>query len=147
MNYPKPNIVRLAEGDRGHRTKKQKEKFSPMPEVIPDMPKGLSGKARIYWEKYVSLFHITEADVPRFEYLCNLDAEIRELQKDLKNEGRYFLKVTVDGAGIEHQEKKSHPAFSQQIKLRQEKRILEREFSARYSGVTKKKDEMEEMID
>lgn len=148
MNYPKSNVIRMQEGDRGHRTSETKEKMTPpIPEIPPDIPQGLSGKARIYWKKYVTLYHITDADVPRFEYLCELDAEIKELKKDLKKEGRYFLKVTVDGAGVEHQEKKSHPAFSQQIKLRQEKRILEREFSARYSGNAIKKDSMEEMID
>ena len=150
MNFPKSNVVRMAEGDRGHRTKEQKEKQDfPIPDKVPSRPQILADPlSKKYWNKYVELYRVTDADVSPFTYLCELVAEIDELKSVLKEEGRFFLKVTVDGAGVEHQEKKSHPAFTQLIKLRQEKRILEKEFRIRaLCGSPKNKSPLEEMID
>lgn len=147
MNYPKANVVRLIEGDRGHRPKALKDKFDfPMPDP-PKLPPNFDPMAKKYWKKYVRLYAIGEADVPAFCYLCELHSEIDELKTVLKEEGRFFLKVTVDGAGVEHQEKKSHPAFTQLINLRKEKRIIEKEFRARVNArPIKTDDELEDMI-
>ncbi len=92
------------------------------------------------------MYCITRSEVPLFKYLCELEGEIEDRKKLLDVEGCYIVKVSVDGAGIEHQEKKSHPAFTQLQKLRQDKRMLERDFSRRYSGPSASKSKMEEMV-
>ena len=147
MNYPKDNVVRILEGDRGHRTKAQKDKVSfALPTKSPKKPAGLAEIGKKYWNKYVRLYRIMDGDVPAFSYLCELASEIEELKAVLKDEGRFFMKVTVDGAGVEHQEKKSHPAFTQLIKLRSEKRIMEKEFRLRATASVRKTDELEDLL-
>jgi hypothetical protein len=47
-----------------------------------------------------------------FRLLCEMDAERRKTLEKLDADGRTFIKVTVDGAGVEHQELKAHPLKS-----------------------------------
>lgn len=181
MNSPKSNVLRLLEGDRGHRTKEQKAKdYFPVPLHPPSRPRNITKEARRYWNKYVKVYRITEGDVGLFKYLCELQDEIESLKQEIADTctcghrkrdhgngpcqvegienlpekkcdckgfrtGRTFLKISVDGAGIEHQEPKTHPLVTQLANARKEKRILERDFSRRYIPPIKK-EPMEDMI-
>jgi phage terminase small subunit len=147
MNPPKSNVLRLLEGDRGHRTKEQKAKnYFPIPLHHPTCPKDLSGEARKYWKKKVKPYRITEGDIGGFRDLCEWVAEIEFLKAEIKkiggdHDGRTFKRVTVDGAGIEHQEDKTHPLVSQLNYAKKEKRILEKEFSIRYIVAVQKEED------
>lgn len=133
MNYPKSNVLRLLEGDRGHRTKEQKAKdYFPVPLHSPQRPRNLSGEARKYWKQYVKVYRISEGDISLFQYLCELHAEIKFLKQEIEKVGRIFTKVSVDGAGVEHQEDKTHPFVNQLAHANKERRILEKDFSRRY---------------
>ncbi len=142
MNPPKSNVLRLLEGDRGHRTKEQKAReYFPIPLHPPTRPKDLGKQGKKYWNRYVRTYRITEGDVGLFRYLCELQDEIESLKEEIKTTGRTFLKVSVDGAGVEHQEPKSHPLVTQLANARKEKRILERDFSRRYMVPVQKEED------
>lgn len=84
-------------------------------------------------------------DVPIFSYLCELVQRIFDTKRILKEEGQYYDKVTVDGSGQEHTERKEHPAANRLEKLEKERRIVEKSFVARVNAhPIKKEDPMEE---
>lgn len=68
---------------------------------------------RGFWHSYAGLATekrtLTAHTVAAFRLLCELDAEKRATKKTIDDDGRTFMKVTVDGAGVEHQELKAHP--------------------------------------
>lgn len=148
MNPPKDNVVRILEGDRGHRTKAAKQKFDvPVPAVPPHRPI-MEKEAKKYWNKFVRLYRVGEGDVPAFSYLCQLVAEIKELEFLIPHaKDRFFEKVVIDGAGQENREIKTHPAFSQLVKLRAERRIVEKQFTVRVNCNSVSRDPMEGMIE
>lgn len=149
MNYPKASIIRDIEGDLGHRTKKQKEKVEFYgPDKPPSIPRDLDDDGRIYWKRLVKTYMITEADVPEYAYVCQLYSEIKKMEKVIQEEGYFFLKITVDGAGQEHQEKREHPASKRLDALRKEKRVAEKGFIVRANAAPKKykKNLQEELI-
>lgn len=60
---------------------------------------------------------LTGRNVEAFRLLCEMDLERRETKQTIDRDGRTFLKVTVDGAGVEHQELKAHPLKSDYARL------------------------------
>ena len=126
MNYPKPTALKLLEGNLGKRPLNEDE---PKPKrVIPSKPSHLDGKARKYWKKFAPMVFdlglLTEQDGPSFGEICQMYSEIQVLTKEIEQEGRIFIKVSVDGAGIEHQEAKSNPKVGMLRDLRKEFRYV-----------------------
>jgi hypothetical protein len=68
---------------------------------------------RDFWCRYGALAiekrTLTVHTVAAFRLLCELEAEKQATKATIMKDGRTFLKVTVDGAGVEHQELKAHP--------------------------------------
>jgi len=155
MNYPLPTELKILNGNPGKRPLNKEE---PKPKrIIPDIPSHLDSKARRYWKKYgLILFDLgllTEMDGPAFGEVCQIYSDISKLTKELRAEGRIFIKVSVDGAGIEHQEVKSNPKVTQLDNLRKEFRYSWGQFGGNPSDRTRlgvkvrtQKPEMEELI-
>lgn len=55
---------------------------------------------------------LTVDTIASFRLLCELDAEKRATKETIDRDGRTYIKVTIDGAGQEHQELKAHPLTS-----------------------------------
>lgn len=76
-----------------------------------------------FWRMYAPLAidagTLTKQTEAAFRLLCELDAEKRATKETLDRDGRTFLRVTVDGAGQEHQELKAHPLTSSYRQLAQ----------------------------
>jgi P27 family predicted phage terminase small subunit len=76
-------------------------------------PEDLPADQRDFWQRYAGLAvekrTLTVHTVAAFRLLCELDAEKQQIKATIDQDGRTFLKVTVDGAGVEHQELKAHP--------------------------------------
>ena len=147
MNYPKPNVLRLLEGDRGHRTKKQKAKsVFPIPTVIPKPPQELDEEANTYWNKYFKLYHITSADILRFLRLCKKNSELKKLEKIIEEQTPFQIRIFVDGSGTEYKELKIHPAKRLLLEEQRDVERMERDFSRRYSGKGEPEDPMEKLL-
>lgn len=108
----KPDIVPLSSVDRGRA---DEETVS----VIP--PEDLPAEQREFWHRNASRAiaqgTLTGRTVEAFRLLCEMDVERRETKKTIDRDGRTFIKVTVDGAGVEHQELKAHPLKSDYSRL------------------------------
>jgi terminase small subunit-like protein len=76
-------------------------------------PEDLPVDHRDFWHRYAMLAiekrTLTVHTVAAFRLLCELEAEKQATKATIDRDGRTFLKVTVDGAGVEHQELKAHP--------------------------------------
>lgn len=81
--------------------------------VSATAPEDLMADQRDFWQRNapraIAQGTLTGRTVEAFRLLCELDAERRATKKTIDRDGRTFLKVTVDGAGVEHQELKAHP--------------------------------------
>ena len=79
-------------------------------------PEDMELEQRDFWHRYAALAiekgTLTPHTVAAFRLLCELDAEKRATKATMDRDGRTFMKVTVDGAGVEHQELKAHPLTS-----------------------------------
>lgn len=79
-------------------------------------PEDLPGEQREFWHRYAALAiekrTLTVHTVAAFRLLCELDADKQAVKATIDRDGRTFIKVTVDGAGVEHQELKAHPLTS-----------------------------------
>lgn len=76
-------------------------------------PADLPTEQRAIWQAWApraleqgTLTPQTEA---AFRLLCELEAEKQANRTQIDKDGRTYVKVTVDGAGQEHQELKAHP--------------------------------------
>jgi phage terminase small subunit len=76
-------------------------------------PADLPADHRDFWHRYagqaITARTLTERTVAAFRLLCELDAELRVAKVVIEHDGRTYIKVTIDGAGQEHQELKAHP--------------------------------------
>lgn len=76
-------------------------------------PEDVPADQRDFWHRYAGLAiekgTLTAHTVAAFRLLCEMDAEKRATKATIDKDGRTFVKVTVDGAGQEHQELKAHP--------------------------------------
>lgn len=79
-------------------------------------PDDLPEDERDFWQRYAAVAvekgTLTVHTVAAWRLLCEVDAEKRQTRATMNTDGRTFLKVTVDGAGVEHQELKAHPLTS-----------------------------------
>jgi phage terminase small subunit len=96
-------------------------------------PEDLPPEQRDFWHRYARLAiearTLTPRTVAAFRLLCELDAEQRATKKTIEHDGRTFVKVTIDGAGQEHQELKAHPLTSAYRQLAQRVEALMARFS------------------
>src|SRR5687768_7149016 len=81
--------------------------------VSAEPPEDLPEDQRAFWTRCapraLAQGTLTPRTVEAFRLLCEMDVERRETKATIDRDGRTFLKVTVDGAGQEHQELKAHP--------------------------------------
>ena len=79
--------------------------------VLP--PEDLPTDERAFWQenapKAIAQGTLTWRTVSGFRLLCEQDADRLKIKKTVDKDGWTFIKVTVDGAGQEHQELKAHP--------------------------------------
>ena len=87
------------------------------PEGAPAKPATLRGEAAKEWDRMIgrleackSLSPVDDAVLARY---CKLHARAERLEAALAAEAPFFDKVTVDGSGQEHVERKVHPGFAQ----------------------------------
>ncbi len=82
--------------------------------IVP--PEDLPVEQRDFWHRYASLAMekgtLTRHTVAAFRLLCETNAEKQATKLTIQQDGRTFIKITVDGAGVEHQELKAHPLTS-----------------------------------
>ncbi len=76
-------------------------------------PGYLTERERGLWDAWAPLAlergTLSDHHVPAFALLCRLQAEMLETGETIARDGRTQLRVTIDGAGQEHQELKAHP--------------------------------------
>lgn len=76
-------------------------------------PEDLSSTEKAFWQRNagraIAQGTLTSRTAEAFRLLCELDEERRAVKATIDRDGRTFIKVTVDGAGQEHQELKAHP--------------------------------------
>lgn len=76
-------------------------------------PAFLSEEERALWVSWaplaVELKTLTAHHAPAFALLCRLQAEMNATERTIAADGRTQVRVTIDGAGQEHQELKAHP--------------------------------------
>lgn len=94
------------------------------PSGAPTMPADLAGEARAEWERMVARLEssktLTLVDDAALVNYCRLHADAAKLQAAIDAlSSPFFLRVSVDGAGIEHSEPKVHPGFAQLRAYRQ----------------------------
>jgi hypothetical protein len=108
--------ARVGSGPKPTKPRKPGVMMEPHPGVSLEPPESLPDEQREFWQSYAGLAiekrTLTSHTVPAFLLLCELDAEKRAIKATIEQDGRTFLKVTVDGAGVEHQELKAHPLTS-----------------------------------
>lgn len=79
-------------------------------------PEDLPEDQRAFWKRNapraIELGTLNLDTEESFRLLCEMDAERREVRETIGRDGRTQIKVTVDGAGQEHQEQKPHPLKS-----------------------------------
>lgn len=85
----------------------------PEDRALATPPADLTEPERAAWVRFaaraIEQGTLTAQTVPALRLLCELDAEQRALKETLDRDGRTYLKVTIDGAGQEHQELRAHP--------------------------------------
>ena len=76
-------------------------------------PADLPSEQHGFWKSYAPLAieagTLTPQTAGSFRLLCELDAEKTATKATLDKDGRTYIKVSVDGAGVEHDELKAHP--------------------------------------
>jgi len=96
-----------------------------------EVPADVPAAQAVYWRRYVTLAMnrgtLTEHTEPTFRLLCRTEAELAATDDIIQRDGRTFLKVTIDGAGQEHQELKAHPLLSHyRALLKQQQNLFEK---------------------
>jgi hypothetical protein len=74
-----------------------------------DLPSDQHGFWRLYAVLAIEAGTLTPQTAGSFRLLCELDAEKTATKATLDKDGRTYIKVSVDGAGVEHDELKAHP--------------------------------------
>lgn len=112
---PFDSALRVLHG--GHR--RQVVKHAP---VVPvDPPNGLTEVELRAW--YTEAPHalaaktLTPGTAAEFADFCRTVVREREMWRQIERDGFTYLKVTIDGAGQEHQEIKAHPLMSRATAL------------------------------
>lgn len=107
-----PTALKEVTGNPGKRPLNKKE--PRLAAAKPIAPKHLTPRAKIAWRKLSTLlFHmnvLTQADALALERMCELYADIQELQEDIVTNGRsYFVQATKNSGMV----KKPNPSVLQ----------------------------------
>lgn len=108
----KPTALRISEGIRGHRPLPKGE---PQPHVgAPPMPDYLPSLAQECWQRVVEEMSavpgwLTRADWRMVEGYCIDYAIWRDAIAGIKEHGLVQIRTSVDGAGVEHVERRMQP--------------------------------------
>lgn len=85
-------------------------------EGLENPPEALPEDQQDFWRRYAWLAMekgtLTAQTVPAFALLCEQSAEKQAVKATIERDGRTYIKVTIDGAGTEHEELKAHPLTS-----------------------------------
>lgn len=85
-------------------------------DVFATPPEDLPEDQRAFWLTNAVLAiekgTLTRHTASAFALLCEMDAERRATKATIDKDGRTYLKHSVDGAGVEHEELKAHPLTS-----------------------------------
>jgi hypothetical protein len=110
---PKPRSARVV-SLRGGRAGLPDD--ASLPEQVV-RPAALSAKEAAQWDGLAShaIEHgtLVPSTVAAFVLLCKLSVMADEMYSTLLEDGFTYIKVTVDGAGKQHDELKAHPLVSQ----------------------------------
>lgn len=117
----------------GRKPKRQREAAREEPTTVVSIdggragqlsrmpPKDLPSEQHEFWRRYAQLAiengTLTTHTEPAFRLLCELEAEKLAVKSTIEKDGRTYLKVTIDGAGQEHQEVRPHPLKPDYSKL------------------------------
>jgi P27 family predicted phage terminase small subunit len=99
------------------------------PTGAPETPAGLTGEGLAEWHRMTArlaaLGTLSSVDGALLESYCRLWADCCRLQADADAFARtWYIKTSVDGAGVEHQEPKLVPVFAQLRQYRLALRVL-----------------------
>src|SRR4249920_972250 len=88
------------------------------PAGAPEVPAELTGEALAEWHRMVARLQVQETlsrvDDALLASYCHLHADTCRLQADADAfKATWFIKTSVDGAGVEHREPKLIPVFAQ----------------------------------
>lgn len=108
---PKPTKLKMLQGNPGKRPLNENE---PKPEKsLPTPPGFLSDKAKEEWERVATPLYklglLTELDRTVLAGYCQLYSRWEAIEDALAEDELVMYRHTVDGAGIEHAEKKQNP--------------------------------------
>lgn len=102
---------------RGSRQRNGAKTAQGAPFPLLPAPSDLPADRAVVWNELAPLAcggrTLTAQTVPAFRDLCESIVLKRAMLAQLERDGLTYLKVTVDGAGVEHTELKAHPLVSQ----------------------------------
>lgn len=112
--------LRWLSGNAGHRTRteldERAEKTASVAGECPEPPAEMLEAQARYWRQWAPLAHrrgmLDEDRTAGFALLCRTAAEADEFLEVIKEQGLTYKKVTIDGAGQQHEEIRSHPILS-----------------------------------
>jgi hypothetical protein len=109
-----------------------------------DLPDDQHGFWKLYAPLAIEAGTLTPQTAGSFRLLCELDAEKTATKATIDKDGRTYIKVSVDGAGVEHDELKAHPLTGSYRQLAQRvealmARFLLAPFGKPLAGAGKKK--------
>lgn len=97
----------------GSRQKGVRRTATHAPVAVPAPPDGLSDAERAVWVKEAphaaAARTLVASSFGSFRDFCEAVVEKDATLRQIRAEGRTFLKITIDGAGQEHAEQKKHP--------------------------------------
>lgn len=96
-------------------------------------PEDLPSNQHDFWRRYAPMAMRARTLAPQteaaFRLLCEVESELRATKAQIDKDGRTYIKVTVDGAGQEHEELRAHPLTSAYRQLAQRVEMLMARFS------------------
>ena len=108
---------------RGSRTRNKSKSGQSGPTPFLDAPEGANEATKGVWNELMPLAcrarTLTDVTAPGFLELCRAVVRLRQMDARLEEEGLTQIKITIDGAGQEHQEVKAHPLVSQHRSMMQ----------------------------
>lgn len=106
---PKDAGLRLVQGDTTHRPAPSAP-IAPVVDVpMPELPEAEAAVWASNAPHAMKQRTLTPETAESFREMCELVVRMRRLWAQIDTDGLIYIKVSVDGAGVEHQELKKHP--------------------------------------
>lgn len=107
---PKDNVRRFVQGDTTHRPAPSAPMVAaPVDVPMPDLPEAEAAVWASEAPLAIEQRTLTPATAGSFREFCELVVRMRRLWTTIDTDGLTYIKTSVDGAGVEHQELKKHP--------------------------------------